>query len=63
MDTNFNLRRLIFGDRVLGEANLRMVEIARSHGGKFLTVFLILCKSLEVLLMPMQAVHEIHRPE
>jgi glucuronokinase len=32
MNQNFNLRRKIFGDHVLGEKNLRMVEIGRHHG-------------------------------
>ncbi|HIE52950.1 MAG TPA: hypothetical protein EYP85_14455 [Armatimonadetes bacterium] len=32
MDANFDLRRQIFGDSVLGEKNLRMIEIARSLG-------------------------------
>ncbi|XP_023931055.1 glucuronokinase 1-like, partial [Lingula anatina] len=32
MDENFDLRRQIFGDAALGEANLRMVEIARQFG-------------------------------
>lgn len=31
MDENFNTRRRIYGDKVLGEANLEMVEIARCH--------------------------------
>ena len=29
MNTNFNLRRKIFGDRVIGEKNLEMIQIAR----------------------------------
>ncbi|MGI5817789.1 MAG: mevalonate kinase [Armatimonadota bacterium] len=32
MDANFDLRRRIYGDEVIGEKNLQMVEIARSHG-------------------------------
>jgi glucuronokinase len=32
MDANFDLRRRIYGDRVLGAHNLEMVEIARDHG-------------------------------
>lgn len=32
MNQNFDLRRKIFGDAVLGEKNLRMIEIGRSHG-------------------------------
>lgn len=32
MDKNFNLRRNIYGDSLLREANLRMVDIARKHG-------------------------------
>ncbi|MFO8081406.1 MAG: hypothetical protein R6V07_14050 [Armatimonadota bacterium] len=32
MDANFDLRRKIYGDEVLGEQNLRMVRIAREHG-------------------------------
>lgn len=32
MDQNFNLRRRIYGDACLGWKNLRMVDIARSHG-------------------------------
>lgn len=35
MDRNFDLRRKIFGDRALGQANLRMIELARLHGGQF----------------------------
>ncbi|KAK9833238.1 hypothetical protein WJX84_010404, partial [Apatococcus fuscideae] len=33
MDANFELRRQIFGDKVIGKANLKMVEVARHHGG------------------------------
>ena len=32
MNKNFDTRRRIYGDQVLGEANLEMVEIARAHG-------------------------------
>jgi glucuronokinase len=32
MNQNFDLRRKIFGDPVLGEKNLRMIEIGRRHG-------------------------------
>ena len=32
MDRNFDLRRKLYGDRCLGSKNLRMIEIARSHG-------------------------------
>lgn len=32
MNQNFDLRRRLFGDRVIGEQNLQMVEIARSCG-------------------------------
>ncbi|CAM6084090.1 unnamed protein product [Calypogeia fissa] len=32
MDKNFDLRRKIFGDEVLGDLNIRMVETARSVG-------------------------------
>jgi len=32
MDTNFALRRELYGDGALGAANLRMVEIAQRHG-------------------------------
>jgi len=32
MDRNFDLRRSIYGDEVIGERNLEMVEIARRHG-------------------------------
>eukprot|EP00731_Ephydatia_muelleri_P011967 Em0006g861a len=32
MDQNFDLRRKLYGDEVIGEANLLMVEIARKHG-------------------------------
>lgn len=32
MDRNFNLRRRIYGDEVIGERNLEMIEIARSFG-------------------------------
>lgn len=32
MDANFDLRRRIYGDDVIGEQNLEMVEIARSFG-------------------------------
>jgi len=32
MDENLNTRRRIYGDLVLGEANLEMVQIARDHG-------------------------------
>lgn len=32
MDRNFDLRRCMFGDTALGARNLRMVELARSHG-------------------------------
>lgn len=32
MNMNFNLRRKIYGDKVIGESNLRMVEIARNLG-------------------------------
>ncbi|KAK9866426.1 hypothetical protein WJX84_004908 [Apatococcus fuscideae] len=33
MDQNFELRRKIFGDAVIGKANLRMVKLARFFGG------------------------------
>lgn len=32
MNMNFELRRKIYGDKTLGESNLRMIEIARKHG-------------------------------
>ncbi|TPX35727.1 hypothetical protein SmJEL517_g01977 [Synchytrium microbalum] len=32
MDSNFNLRRSLYGDGVIGVANLRMIEVARSQG-------------------------------
>ena len=32
MNDNFDLRRRIYGDRVIGSENLRMIEIARSEG-------------------------------
>lgn len=32
MDQNFDLRRQLYGDACLGRKNLRMVDIARSHG-------------------------------
>ena len=33
MNTNFDLRRRMFGDAALGAVNLRMIELARSVGG------------------------------
>jgi len=32
MNANFDLRRRIYGDEVIGANNLEMVEIARGHG-------------------------------
>jgi len=32
MDENFDVRRRMYGDKCLGEANLRMIELARSLG-------------------------------
>lgn len=32
MNDNFDIRRRIYGDQALGEANLEMVETARCHG-------------------------------
>ncbi|MGQ9630188.1 MAG: mevalonate kinase family protein [bacterium] len=32
MNKNFDLRRKIYGDKVIGEVNLRMIQIARSFG-------------------------------
>ncbi len=32
MNMNFQLRRKIYGDKALGENNLKMIEIARKHG-------------------------------
>ncbi|TPX44126.1 galactokinase [Synchytrium endobioticum] len=32
MDANFNLRRSLYGDAVIGRANLRMIEVARKYG-------------------------------
>ena len=32
MDLNFDLRRKIFGDAVIGQQNLEMIQIARDHG-------------------------------
>ena len=32
MNKNFDLRRQIFGDTVIGQQNLEMIEIARNHG-------------------------------
>lgn len=32
MDTNFDLRRKLYGDEVIGEKTLRMIEIGRNHG-------------------------------
>src|SRR6185312_7793822 len=32
MNQNFDLRRELFGDAVLGDANLRMIELTRKHG-------------------------------
>ena len=34
MSANFELRQEIFGDKVIGEANLKMVEVARIYGGE-----------------------------
>jgi hypothetical protein len=33
MDENFDTRRQLFGDEVLGDVNLRMIRCARSVGG------------------------------
>jgi glucuronokinase len=33
MNQNFDLRRRLYGDASLGWKNLRMIEIARAHGG------------------------------
>lgn len=38
MDQNFDTRRRLFGDAVLGSVNLRMIETARSVGGARQTV-------------------------
>ena len=35
MNTNFDLRRSIFGDDALGATNLHMISLARSVGGEF----------------------------
>ena len=32
MNENFNLRQELYGDKALGSSNLRMIELARSHG-------------------------------
>jgi len=32
MDANFDLRRRLYGDEALGQANIRMIEVARSLG-------------------------------
>jgi glucuronokinase len=32
MDANFDLRRSLYGDAVIGEKNLRMIQLAREHG-------------------------------
>ena len=34
MDKNFDLRLSMFGESALGEANLKMVSVARSVGGE-----------------------------
>lgn len=31
MSSNFNLRRQVYGDSVVGASNLRMIELAREH--------------------------------
>jgi glucuronokinase len=32
MNENFNLRRQLYGDDVIGEQNITMINLARSHG-------------------------------
>ena len=34
MDENFDLRRQLFGDALIGVENLQMIETARSVGGR-----------------------------
>ena len=36
MDSNFDLRRSMFGDAALGMTNLKMIDMARSIGGESL---------------------------
>ena len=40
MHRNFDMRRRIFGDAVLGKVNIKMVELARSVGGVLLSLCL-----------------------
>ena len=35
MDANFDLRRRVFGDAVLGAVNIKMISVARSVGGRY----------------------------
>ena len=37
MDRNFDLRLSMFGEAALGEANMKMISIARSVGGETLS--------------------------
>ena len=32
INSNFDLRRKLYGDEIIGPANLEMIEIARAHG-------------------------------
>lgn len=42
MNRNFDLRRSMFGDAALGSTNLQMIELARSVGGMYLMLSLVL---------------------
>ena len=49
MDRNFDLRRAMFSDEVLGARNLRMVELARSVGGAQHSATLCSASAIRVL--------------
>ena len=46
MNKNFELRRQVFGDAALGEANLAMVKCARSVNGRALCSILGMLQAL-----------------
>ena len=51
MDRNFDTRRRLFGDAVLGEVNLRMIECARSVGGGYASLMVHNKLASELLLL------------
>lgn len=52
MDTNFDLRLSMFGEAALGEANLKMISLARKIGGEILHHIHFLQPFYDIIIVP-----------